>query len=124
MQHARPNRLRRAVAYAVLAAVLGLVSLTLTQCTLVGDSLTGVTIDRSAPTSCAQQCQVAYVEGNKAEQKRHQEAIEACQALSGDAKGACLVAEDAEHNSRKAALDAARTECQTNCHRQGTGSAG
>ena len=60
MQHARPNRLRRAVAFVVLAALLGLVSLTLSQCTMVGDNLTGVGLSGVGPTSCVKQCNDLY----------------------------------------------------------------
>jgi len=60
MQHARPNRLRRAVVYAALATLLGVVSLTLSQCTQVGDSLTGVGRISNKPVSCKKQCDKDY----------------------------------------------------------------
>lgn len=124
MQHARPNRLRRAVAFAALAALLGLVSLTLSQCTMVGDSVTGVSLDRNGPTSCVKQCNDFYKGEFDREQKLHATNVEICQALDQPARGECLVAEDARHTAAQAALGAAKIECQNNCHRQGTGSAG
>lgn len=124
MQHARPNRLRRAVAFAALAALLGLVSLTLSQCTMVGDSLTGVSLDRNGPTSCVKQCNDFYKGEFDKEQKLHLENVEICSALAQPAKGECLAAEDARHTAVMEALGAAKIECQNNCHRQGTGSAG
>ena len=42
MPQSRPHQIRRALVYAALAALLGVVSLTLSQCTQVGDTLTGV----------------------------------------------------------------------------------
>lgn len=124
MQHARPNRLRRAVTFAALAALLGLVSLTLSQCTMVGDSLTGVSLDRNGPTSCVKQCNDFYKGEFDREQKLHETNVEGCLALDQPARGECLAAEDARHIAAMEALGAAKIECQNNCHRQGTGSAG
>jgi len=124
MQHARPNRLRRAVAFAALAALLGLVSLTLSQCTMVGDSLTGVSLDRNGPTSCVKQCNDFYKGEFDREQKLYATNKEACLVLSQPAKDECLAAELARHQAAMSALGDAKVECQNNCHRQGTGSAG
>lgn len=124
MQHARPNRLRRAVAFAALAALLGAVSLTLSQCTMVGDNLTGVDLQRAGPTSCTKQCNDTYAGLYKMEQKRHLAAIEVCQSLAQPAKGECLVAEDALAAANRDALGAGKIACQNDCHRQGAGSAG
>lgn len=124
MQHARPNRLRRAVTFAVLAALLGLVSLTLSQCTMVGDSLTGVTIDGVGPTSCVKQCNDLYAILYKLEQKKHDTNVETCQNLPQPYKSDCLNAETTRHEAAKAQLSQGKIDCQNNCHRQGSGSAG
>lgn len=124
MQHARPNRLRRAVAYAALAAMLGLVALTLSQCTLVGDSLTGVELNGVGPTSCVKQCNDFYAIAYKREQKVHDTNTDNCNNLPQPYKGECLVAEDARHTAAMEQLGAAKIECQNTCHRQGAGSAG
>ena len=103
MQHARPNRLRRAVAFAVLAALLGLVSLTVTQCTMVGDNLTGVGVTRSGPTTCIKACNDLYDLLYKLEVKRHQAENDLCQLLPpGPEKNACLTAEAARELCPKA----------------------
>ena len=105
MQHARPNRLRRAVAYAALAALLGVVTLVLSQCTMVGDNITGVGLDKNARANCIGNCQ--------------------------DVKAACI--DEAQHNCAgdSACLEAAIAICQeqnlacrNNCHKQGAGSGG
>jgi len=70
MQHASHNRLRRAVVFAALAALLGVVSLTLSQCTMVGDNLTGVGLTSTAPTTCVKQCNNLYDLLFKLEQKK------------------------------------------------------
>ena len=124
MQHARPNRLRRAVAYAALAALLGLVALTLSQCTLVGDSLTGVNVDGVGPTSCVKQCNDFYAIAYKAEQRIHDTNNSNCNNLPSPFKQTCLDDETARHEAAKAALASGKIECQNNCHRQGAGSAG
>ena len=125
MQHARPHRLRRAVAYAALAALLGVVSLTLSQCTMVGDSLTGVDLKRVGPTTCIKQCNDLFALLYKLEQKRHIAEQGQCQLLDGGAaKAACLAAEDAVHQANKAQLAADKTACQNNCYHEGAGSAG
>ena len=104
MQHARPNRLRRAVAYAALAALLGVVTLVLSQCTMVGD-ITGVGLERSERANCVQNCK---------------DTRDACRAIvfhdcAGDQT--CI---DAGLAACQADFDA----CKNNCHKQGAGSAG
>ena len=124
MQHARPNRLRRAVAYAALAAVLGVVALTLSQCTMVGDSLNGVSLERGRPTTCIKKCNDLYAMLYKLEQKRHDAANDICQQLTGIDRTNCLDTETAQHQANKNALAQGKIDCQNNCHRQGSGTAG
>jgi len=124
MQHARPNRLRRAVAFALLAALLGLVSLTVSQCTMVGDSLTGVGAMRSAPTTCTKSCNDLYALLYKLEQKTHQAQTDLCQALPVEEQQECHAIEAARHAAAKDQLAAGKDACQAGCHHQGTGSAG
>ena len=124
MQHARPSRLRRAVAFAALAGLIGVGSLTLTQCTMVGDSLTGVELERGRPTTCLKKCNDLYNALYEFEQKRHNAAVEICQALPQPDKAACLDAETTTHQLNKDALSAGKVDCQNNCHRQGSGTAG
>jgi len=125
MQHARPHRLRRAVAYAALAALLGVVSLTLSQCTMVGDSLTGVNLKRVGPTTCIKQCNDLFALLYKLEQKRHIAETEQCRLIpGGDERAACLAAEDATHIANKDQLSADKIACQNNCYHEGAGSAG
>lgn len=125
MQHTRPNRHRRAVALSVLAALLGVVSLVLSQCTMVGDSVTGVSLSRAAATSCIKQCNDLYDLLFKLEQKRHIAENDLCQQLPpGPVKNDCLQAESTRHNAAKDALAAGKDACKANCHHQGAGSAG
>ena len=101
--------------------VLGLIGLA--GCTLIGDNVTGISAG-AGPTTCIKQCNDFYKDQYKAEQKTHDTNVADCQTLPQPDKGNCLTAEDARHTAAMTALGNAKIECQNNCHRQGTGSAG
>jgi hypothetical protein len=136
MQHARPNRLRRAVIYAALATLLGVVSLTLSQCTMVGDNLTGVDLNRGRPVTCLKQCNDFWALVYDQEQKYHDQAKLLCDAVNCallpqpdqaaciDARQACQQAESDRHAAQQDANTQGKIDCQNSCHDQGTGSAG
>ena len=121
MPHARQHRLRRATAYAALAMMLGVVSLTLSQCRAVGDKTTGVQLFRGNATSCIKDCNDQYKLLFDQEQKLHATNVENCQALSQPDRGACLAAEDARHTAAMVQLGDDKTNCQNTCHGQGGG---
>jgi hypothetical protein len=104
---------------AVVVAVLAVAG-----CTMMGDNLTGVKVDGVGPTSCVKSCNDRYRTLYDDEQKLHATNVEYCQSLSQPEKGTCLVDETARHEAAKAALTAGKIDCQNNCHRQGSGSAG
>ena len=110
---------KRVVALAVVA--IGLAALA--GCTMVGDTLTGVNLDRGQPTTCVKQCNDSYKLLYEQEQKRHQAAVESCQALAQPAKASCLDAETLTHQANKDQLSQGKIDCQNNCHRQGSGRA-
>jgi hypothetical protein len=117
MQHARPNRLRRVVAFAALAALLGVVSLTLSQCTQVGDNLTGVGLISHKSTSCKEKCDKTYDKLVKEENSLYRKNIDRCHH-----DAACIAAENARHNAVLAQLAADLAACKANaCHKQGGG---
>src|SRR5262249_2764454 len=118
MKHARLTK-----SLWVLGAVAILALIAFAGCTLVGDNMTGVSAG-SGPTSCVKQCNDFYNIQYGNEQKLHATNVNICQAQSQPAKGNCLVAEDARHTAAMNELGGAKIECQNNCHRQGTGSAG
>lgn len=115
-------RQKTIIACALAVAAIGLASLI--GCTMVGDNLTGVELNRSGPTTCVKQCNDRYKLLYQEEQKRHLAAVEACQALSQPDKATCLDAETLLHQANKATLSQGKTDCQNNCHRQGSGQAG
>jgi hypothetical protein len=105
MQHARPNRLRRAVAYAALAALLGVVTLLLSQCMMVGDNVTGVSLNKSAQANCNANCNT--VKAACIDQAKHD--------CGGDS------------SCQDAAIAVCISQfnvCKNNCHKQGAGSSG
>jgi hypothetical protein len=108
----------------VSVLVLALAAAAFAGCTMVGDNATGVQLDRGQPTTCVKQCNDSYALLFNAEQKRHQAANEACQALPIAEQQACHAVEVTTHENNKAALTAGKVDCQNGCHRQGSGSAG
>ena len=118
MKHARLNPVWIVTGAVVIALVA------LAGCTFMGDSLTGVKVNGAGPTTCVKQCNDLYKMLYNDEQKLHDTNVEACQALAQPDKGTCLTNEDARHIAAKDALSAGKIDCQNNCHRQGTGSAG
>jgi hypothetical protein len=118
MKHARLTK-----SLWVLGAVAIVALIAFAGCTFVGDNVTGVKAG-AGPTTCVKQCNDFYAAAYKEEQKLHDTNNDICQAGPQATRGDCLVAETARHEAAKAALSAAKIECQNNCHRQGAGSAG
>ena len=123
MKHARPTRTSTPWVFAALAA-LAIALTALASCTMVGDSLNGIRMRDEGPTSCIKDCNDTYKALYDAEQKLHTENVDACQSLDQPDKGSCLTAEDARHTAAMTALGDGKIECQNNCHRQGSGTAG
>ena len=124
MQHASRKPARLVVSFIALAALLGAMTLVLAQCTMVGDSVTGVGLSRVGPTTCIKECNDRFALLYKAEQKRHIAAQEACNLLTGQAQTDCKTTESVTHNANKAQLAADKIACQNGCYHEGTGSAG
>lgn len=121
MKHVPPNLVRRVVVLAGLPLLLGMLVLTLTQCQMTGEKITGVEISRGAPTTCIKMCNDSSKVYFDIEQKQHDENVENCQALPQPQKGECLVAEDQRHTAEMARLAQYKIDCQNNCHQQGGG---
>ena len=106
MHLARLNRLRRAVAYAGLAALFALVTMVLSQCTMVGDNLTGTSLSRAERATCIQNCK---------------DTREMCIAQAahdcGGTNNACF-------ETAHALCQEQFKVCKNSCHKQGAGFAG
>jgi len=119
MQPARHHGHGRSALYALLTACLGIVSITLVQCTMVGDKTTGVQVFKNNASSCIKDCNDRYKVLFDQEQQLHHTNVESCQALPPADRGDCLAAEDARHSARMAELSQGKTDCQNGCHNQG-----
>jgi hypothetical protein len=124
MQHARLTRVRRATGFAVLAAALALVALTLSQCTLSGDNVTGVGLERGGPTSCLRQCLDAFHAARQLCLKDFETAKEQCRELPEPERTECIEEAEAEKDACIEEAEAQKDDCVNSCHRQGAGRAG
>jgi hypothetical protein len=92
-------------------------SLTLIQCTQVGDSLTGINVDLfKRKDECLAKCQAEYQARNQAEDTLNAQNLAAC---GGNA--ACIAAENARHIAAQNNSKAQREACMNACHQQGGG---
>ena len=105
-----------ATALFIVAAIVG--------CTLVGDHLTGVSLNKAGPSGCIRSCSGSFADLVHAEAEVHQSAIRGCQDLSSEERGACMQAEAARHQAAMQQISSGRQECMNGCHRQRGGSAG
>jgi hypothetical protein len=107
---------------AIAIALFGLVGAA--GCTMVGESLTGVSLEKREIQNCIVSCNDLAHAAMRAEQSTHQENVDACLQLSGSDKEECLSDEGARHSAAVQQIAADRRECQGSCHHQGRGSAG
>ncbi len=113
-----PNR--GAIA-AVLIAGLGL-TLTLTQCRMVQDNVSGVRITPgtlSKRNACNKDCDEKFHAAQKAEDQRHKDAERAC-GHDHD----CKKQEDQLHRTNQRSLERDRRTCKNGCYNEGNGHAG
>lgn len=107
---------------AVFVVLLGLVGAA--GCTMIGDSLTGVSLTKQAVGLCISECAKTAHEAMESEQSTHQENVDRCLELSEPDKGACLNSEGARHSAAVQEIADRRRDCHGGCHHQGSGSAG
>lgn len=112
--HRPPSRIAMRI---VLLLALAAASITLTQCRMVGDRLTGVSVGTYKwDKPCFDQCRDEYKTGKEAEVALH---VQYSQACNDDP--VCQQAEDERHEAEMARLDAEFYDCISNCHTQGSG---
>ena len=116
MRHNLLSRVRGVLVYAVLVTLLGIASLTLTQCTQVSDTVTGVGLSHGRRHSCIGECQRSLVHLTTLERRRHHVNLRLC---NDDSK--CEAAENARYRAALESLYQAYRECRAHCHRQGGG---
>jgi hypothetical protein len=116
MHPARLRVLRRAAIYGALATLLTLTAIALTQCTMVGDNLTGVSLSSVGPGQCISQCAQQFNDAVKAEFERYARDVFAC----GRNKD-CLKAAKAVHDANMDKIKDDFRKCREECHHQGGG---
>jgi hypothetical protein len=110
------RRLRRGLALLALGVLLAGAALTLSQCKMVDERLTGVSLAKSSPTSCASVCAPAYNDSIRAESALHVTNAQAC-----GSDPVCSAMEELRHEQAVDRIQAGRRKCQEDCHHQGHG---
>ena len=121
---ARHHILRGVVTYALLAAVAVATTLTLSQCTMVGENMTGVRVTAADRGACLSQCAQDFADRVAGEAKRHAEEIQRCTTLSDTERKGCLDAENELFQRNLNAFQQDLLACKNGCHTQGSGTAG
>jgi hypothetical protein len=107
----------RIVTRVVLLVALGIASVALTHCRMVGDNVTGVNVASVMKAkSCLEQCQNTTDNLFNAEANVHQAKLRNC---NGDAT--CIQQENERDAAVNATIQAALVRCQNFCHQQGGG---
>jgi len=117
-------RLRRGATFAVVGVGLTTLALSLSQCQMVEERLTGVSevslnSNSATPSNCMGQCAEQYIKSKALEIKKHQALVKAC---AGDP--VCLALEDIRFEKALQLLKADQKACQAGCHHQGGGGGG
>ena len=113
------GRLRRGSAFAVLGVVLAIATLSLSQCQMVEEKLTGVSVSRAAPDMCRRACVRAYAESTLVEFRLHFRNWQACRCDS-----LCLAIETLRFRAAVRRIEANLKACVADCHHQGHGGGG
>ena len=104
---------------ALLALSIGL-GMTLTQCKMVTDVLTGTRVAESdRASSCITACSKAFRDSSRVEEALHEANEDAC-----NDNEACEQREEARHEAAEKRIRLGRKDCQNHCHHQGGGDGG
>lgn len=127
--HSNP-RLRRGLTFVALAATLGLASLTLSQCRLVDNNVTGPDLSSSGLTAkkvstCEKKCNDKYKSCVDREDSRYRSALRACDCKPKRQQKSCKESEKKRHDENRKSCQRALTLCKKNCgYREGSGNGG
>jgi hypothetical protein len=115
--HLAPHRvLRRVSIYGALLTLLGLVSLSLTQCTMVGDNVTGLSLSTQSADKCLKDCKHDFDFDTRKEFQLNNKNRRAC-----DGNAVCLALEAERHREALEQLERDYVACREECHHQGGG---
>ena len=110
------GRLRRGAAFAVLGVALATLALSLSQCQMVEERLTGVSLDCAKPNQCVIKCTKVLVESTAREIHTHVVNVKTCHRDS-----VCLALENIRHVDALKLIAANHKACLAQCHHQGSG---
>jgi hypothetical protein len=110
------GNLRRGSAFAVLGVALAAMAVGLSQCKMVDESLTGVSLEKAKPQNCMVECAKAYNDSVRVESDLHKSNVQACARDS-----VCLALEGMRHDAAMTRIQMGRDACQSDCHHQGGG---
>ena len=108
--------LRRASIYGALLTLLGLASLSLTQCTMIDDNLTGVSLSTAKADKCLKDCKHTFDAATREEFRLNKRNRREC-----DNSLVCLAVEAERHREALAVIEAEYEACRADCHHQGGG---
>jgi hypothetical protein len=110
---------RRRAALVFLGVLLATVALGLSQCKMVNENLTGVSLDRQKPDQCIAKCSKTLAQRIEVAGKVHVSHLRDC---AGDP--VCIALENARYEAVLQQLYANYRDCLGNCHHQGSGGGG
>ena len=117
----RSQRLRRGFAFLALAAVLGLSAVGLTQCRMIGDTVTGadarhdIAFSPGPHPTCIHRCNDELKACQGAEDQLNKSNLAACKLLPDPDRKACKKAEDRRHKAAHKACVTAMQACKAAC---------
>jgi len=109
----------RSMAIIALAAALGLAAIALSQCRMVPDMVTGLTLAPgrlSGRSSCVTGCNDQFEAALREEQNRHLAALREC-----GSDQTCRADENERHSVVEQQINDARRDCKKNCYNEGGG---
>ncbi len=112
-------RLRRGSAFFGLGILLVTVALSLTQCRMVGEQLTGIDLQKAHPDKCINNCVTTANQLVRQESDLHLHNVAACNQDS-----VCLALEGIRHEQAMDRIQMGRDQCINDCHHQGGGTGG
>jgi hypothetical protein len=117
VHHSGPRRRRAALT--LLAIILTTVALSLSQCRVVDEKLTGVSLDSNHPDRCILKCTTTAVGALARQIILHGRNLRSCQRDS-----VCITLENIRFRNAVQQIEADRRACVSQCHHQGGGGGG
>jgi hypothetical protein len=116
MHLAHPRVLRRVSIYGALLTLLGFTAISLTQCTMIEDNVTGVSFAAAQADKCLKDCKKSFDTDTRNEVKLNRTNRRQC---NGDL--ICLAIEAERHREALAVIEQEYETCRGECHHQGGG---